>query len=417
MAESAQHTTAEVAALFAERQRFEAWISALEAKRAVTPPHIYTRVHADYTARLQRVNEQLSLHRTFLRDMETDLIDRLTSLDIDEAKFKDEMAEADLRETVGELDPAGHRDVLERTALGLAQVTGERLRATTELSNLRAMLGADGEIGVLAVDDAEMLTVTPTPVPAVPSTPAPRRPSKPVPAAPPPPAEGPDSWGLAPEDPLAMPARGARHEAPASASPFDDLEFLRSMIETTRTPSGEHPAYGNGSGTAGAPPIPPAGSPTQPATPAAAPLEIQSPAAASAKRPSRESPVVETAPAAAAVTPAPVVPPPAPEAPKKPTPAEAAAAEVSSAGVAPTPPASAPALSRPSVSSAKVGSPSASTDLEAAPRARAASEAMPSYLRDMPPEQVKTLKCQECGTLNYPTEWYCERCGAELAAL
>ena len=30
---------------------------------------------------------------------------------------------------------------------------------------------------------------------------------------------------------------------------------------------------------------------------------------------------------------------------------------------------------------------------------------------------VKTLKCQECGTLNLPTEWYCERCGAELAAL
>ncbi|MFI5243145.1 MAG: hypothetical protein ACHQRL_09060, partial [Gemmatimonadales bacterium] len=32
-------------------------------------------------------------------------------------------------------------------------------------------------------------------------------------------------------------------------------------------------------------------------------------------------------------------------------------------------------------------------------------------------EQVKTLKCNECGALNYPTEWYCERCGAELAAL
>lgn len=31
--------------------------------------------------------------------------------------------------------------------------------------------------------------------------------------------------------------------------------------------------------------------------------------------------------------------------------------------------------------------------------------------------QVKTLKCQECGTMNYPTEWYCERCGGELAAL
>ena len=32
-------------------------------------------------------------------------------------------------------------------------------------------------------------------------------------------------------------------------------------------------------------------------------------------------------------------------------------------------------------------------------------------------EQVKTLKCNECGAMNYPTEWYCERCGAELAAL
>jgi len=31
-------------------------------------------------------------------------------------------------------------------------------------------------------------------------------------------------------------------------------------------------------------------------------------------------------------------------------------------------------------------------------------------------EAVKSLKCQECGTLNFPTEWYCERCGGELAA-
>jgi hypothetical protein len=30
---------------------------------------------------------------------------------------------------------------------------------------------------------------------------------------------------------------------------------------------------------------------------------------------------------------------------------------------------------------------------------------------------IKTLKCSECGSMNYPTEWYCERCGGELAAL
>lgn len=38
-----------------------------------------------------------------------------------------------------------------------------------------------------------------------------------------------------------------------------------------------------------------------------------------------------------------------------------------------------------------------------------------------PPEsrvdQSKTLMCPECGTANYPTEWYCERCGGELATM
>jgi len=29
----------------------------------------------------------------------------------------------------------------------------------------------------------------------------------------------------------------------------------------------------------------------------------------------------------------------------------------------------------------------------------------------------KTLKCRECGTMNLATEWYCENCGGELAAM
>ena len=42
---------------------------------------------------------------------------------------------------------------------------------------------------------------------------------------------------------------------------------------------------------------------------------------------------------------------------------------------------------------------------------------IPAFLKDVPTEQIKPLKCQECGTMNYPTEWYCERCGGELAAM
>ncbi|MBX9929038.1 MAG: hypothetical protein K2X99_09015 [Gemmatimonadaceae bacterium] len=32
-------------------------------------------------------------------------------------------------------------------------------------------------------------------------------------------------------------------------------------------------------------------------------------------------------------------------------------------------------------------------------------------------EAIKSLKCGECGNLNFPTEWYCEKCGGELAAM
>ena len=37
--------------------------------------------------------------------------------------------------------------------------------------------------------------------------------------------------------------------------------------------------------------------------------------------------------------------------------------------------------------------------------------------QSMMAEQPKTLKCQECGTMNYPSEWYCERCGAEMTVV
>jgi ribosomal protein L40E len=41
----------------------------------------------------------------------------------------------------------------------------------------------------------------------------------------------------------------------------------------------------------------------------------------------------------------------------------------------------------------------------------------PLSLKSTAPKDVKTLKCRECGAMNDPTEWYCERCGAELSGL
>jgi hypothetical protein len=71
-------------------------------------------------------------------------------------------------------------------------------------------------------------------------------------------------------------------------------------------------------------------------------------------------------------------------------------------------------------------------DAPAAAPTRASTPAMPTF--DLPRdvsvgqatpargstgaslEGSRSLKCQECGWMNYPTEWYCEKCGGELAA-
>jgi hypothetical protein len=56
-------------------------------------------------------------------------------------------------------------------------------------------------------------------------------------------------------------------------------------------------------------------------------------------------------------------------------------------------------------------------ELSRTPAFEAPRSSTPSFLKESSGEQAKTLRCQECGTMNYPTEWYCERCGGELAAL
>ncbi len=42
---------------------------------------------------------------------------------------------------------------------------------------------------------------------------------------------------------------------------------------------------------------------------------------------------------------------------------------------------------------------------------------VPEAPDDADEDAAKTLQCRECGTMNLATEWYCEQCGAELAAV
>ncbi len=283
-----------VQALFAERTKYEGWISGLEMKRALTPTHIYDRVHADYLARLQRVIEQLHSHRAALQDMANALTDRLTEIDIEEAKHRDERAEADLRAAVGEYTPDQVTQAQRRSDEAIAALTTQRAGVETEVSKLRTVLDAA------------------TPAPAM-------------------------ARQLTPDTGVTAQPRQTQdaYESPAPVTQqeqFDDLEFLKHVVES---PSGEQDAVPS---AVGAPATPSEGTQAQPVLMSAERTVAQF---AESPTPSRADP--------------------------RATPSE-------------------PRLSS-------------------------------SFLKDVPPEQVKSLKCQECGTLNYPTEWYCERCGAELAAL
>ena len=78
--------------------------------------------------------------------------------------------------------------------------------------------------------------------------------------------------------------------------------------------------------------------------------------------------------------------------------------------------------SAPSPTSTPAGpAPPASTPTPRAARAASATPARTPAAQPGESEEEplpdKTLRCRECGTMNLPTEWYCEQCGAELAAL
>lgn len=335
--------TERVTELFEERERYRTWIAALEAKRATTPEHIYNRVHADYTARLQRVVEQFANHATALQEHEKGLMERLGAIEIEEAKHRDEAAETELRALVGELSSETQAEVRERTSAALDALNGQREQVNQELGRLRTLLDAGGIPSAAPQPKSPPVSAPAVPTPVVPK-PAVPKPTAPTTAAPTP-RDQPsvaesaagngrtDDWQLAFEKTPEPPRRTAPPAAPAKSSeteitverspelgPFDDLEFLRTMTDSR--PSGESAAIGNGIGGG-------------------------------------------------------------------------------------------------KLSGAAGGFAAGGAHGHAAPDpgvVHASGDAV-SPKESMAAEQVKTLKCQECGTLNYPTEWYCERCGAELAAL
>ncbi len=331
----------ELPALIEERHRYEAWLSALDARRDSTPKHVFDRVQADYRGRLDRVAEQLAAHRQSIQDERASLESRLSLLKAEEQLRRDERAELDLRAHVGELSGAEAEGAFRTIDGAIDQLVGERAQLDRRVGELDALL---------EIRPRPIAPAAPAPAPRAAAAVFPPAPQPRASAAAPPPAPEPRAPAAAarPPEPPAAPSqrevqrevlREPQRDSQDTSIPqrpggsFDELAFLSEVV-----------GQKDRSSAAGAQP-------------------------------------------------------------------SAGAGQVAHAG---------------GLGHIETASDSLLAGLDDTSR-RASSEApfaanvsgnIPIILRNSNPnEQAKTLKCGECGTMNYPTEWYCERCGAELAAL
>jgi hypothetical protein len=130
-----------VAALIAERRKYEGWLAALEAKRAETPDHVFFRVRSDYERRLSEILERLRSQASALNERADALNTRLATLVEQERATHDRRHEAELRVSVGEFSQKAWDTLLKETADTVARITAERTTIQAELADIRELLG------------------------------------------------------------------------------------------------------------------------------------------------------------------------------------------------------------------------------------------------------------------------------------
>lgn len=263
--------------LLKERQRYEEWLAALEAKRASTSESVYQRVQADYQTRLREVSGKLAERAGELRESIDALTLKLEETTRQETQQREARQEAELRAAVGEYTDKQWKEIGGAWDKELSRLVKEKNSLDAQLSELNRIfaLSVKEKQSAGAIERSDFQD----------SSRAPISPVVPRPAIPEPPTLNPPSRAEAPHAPR------TQSTTPANRSPFDEFPVLRPGAGTSSPPGGT----------------------TAVATP--------------------------------------------PSVPK-------------SGGA-----------------------------------------------QDLRSEQHKTLKCPECGAANYPTEWYCERCGGELATM
>ena len=354
-----------VGSLMEERRRYELWLGALNARRAETPKHVFARVHADYTARLEAVMRRLTGQVEGLRGELTTLATRIANLEEQQHRARDARAEAELRAHVGEMSAAEWDRAAREADESIEALGRQHAEAVDALKRTREFLAEaerpatppEAAAAVPGNDAKPLARAESTTSPDVPllaprgTTNVPVQSSPTAPRLRPLPGREEPAPSASAASPVGDSAEGDLHVPTAGGGSFDELAFLSSVVDQ-----------------GGAAPAP------RPQAPPTAAANVQ--------------PVARPAPPPAA--------PPPPS--RNPFAQRAQDKIINNDGAA-----------GPKIESKKVGG---RTGLAAN-----VSGNNPIVLRDKSNEAAKTLKCGECGAMNYPTEWYCERCGAELASL
>ncbi len=352
-------------AILADKRKHESYLAKLEEKRSSTPSHVFNRLRDEYLTKLTDLQVRASMEAESLSEGLKSDEAAVAEIEARLAAVTEERIEGELRAEVGEYDPKEWGKKLESLNASIALIEKERATKVAAFERTRSLLTeARGAAEPIAVPPPEPPSA-PAPAAAPIAAPA-TAPAAAAPAAPPPPIRQTPMGQTAPV--AAEPSAAARTSSPTPAPipvPPSPAPAPPPIAEPAPAPA---PAAG----------APMAGSPSfdelaflnSVVGRASAQVRADEPPAANAPRPSGAARAMPTPSPAAPAAP----PPPAPSAPRSTTSAKPAEGDESTSGP----------LGRPT------------------PRTSQA---------------IKTLKCQECGTLNYPTEWYCERCGGELAAL
>jgi hypothetical protein len=401
--------------LLDERRQYQDWIQKLEVPGAAgAPSPVVERVRADYQSRLDAVTGQLARHEGELEAALGEAELRRDQAAGQRTARQDALAEAVLRHEVGEYDDEKFATISGEHTAALAQLAEEIESADRDIARLEE---------VLALIARVLPEAAPPPGPS-----APEVPPAPIVARAAPPAPAAASVPATPPAEAAIPGKGA-----ALPGGLDELSFLRSVAGG---------AKGGSTGRAAVA----AGAPASPAAePPAVPDPVPSPAPEGARAPRVSRPVmppVAATPPMAAPASVPAPPPAVPEPAPSPTPAGPPAPAPKAVPVPPSPqPVPAPEVPRERVPEPRPEPPAAAR-VEGAPGSGKVEAALPAPLQhlvpEVPPEAKpsgrvskrasfstqetedetarKSLRCTECGTYNLPTEWYCEKCGAELSA-